>query len=328
MLSPRTRWIAASGALVLALSACSPSDDNPASSSEASASSSVTVTDNHGEQTLETSPKTVVATDNRVFETLDSWDIPLAAAPKAIMPKTVSYTDNEDVINLGNHREPDLEAVVAANPDLVLNGQRFADYYDDFKELTPDAKIVELDPRDDKPFAEELKRQITELGKIFNKNDEATKLTKDFDSSIERVKNSYKEGDTVMAVNVSGGEIGYIAPSKGRTLGPVFDLFNFKPALEIEGASDNHQGDDISVEAMADANPDWILVLDRDAAINPGDGYTPAKQVIEDSEALSNVTAVREGNVIYMPEDTYTNEGIQTYTEFFNSLADSFEKKN
>ena len=29
-----------------------------------------------------------------------------------------------------------------------------------------------------------------------------------------------------------------------------------------------------------------------------------------------------------MPEDTYTNEGIQTYTEFFNALADAMENKS
>ena len=29
-----------------------------------------------------------------------------------------------------------------------------------------------------------------------------------------------------------------------------------------------------------------------------------------------------------MPADTYTNEGIQTYTEFFNALADALEAKN
>ena len=131
-----------------------------------------------------------------------------------------------------------------------------------------------------------------------------------------------------MAVTTSGGEIGYIAPTVGRTLGPVFDILGLTPALEVEGASDDHQGDDISVEAIAKANPDWILVMDRDAAISAdAPSYEPAAVVLEKSEALTSVTAISEGNVVYMPADTYTNEGIQTYTEFFESLADAFEKK-
>ena len=114
----------------------------------------------------------------------------------------------------------------------------------------------------------------------------------------------------------------------GRTFGPLFDEFGFTPALEVEGASDDHQGDDISVEAIADSDPDWIVVLDRDAGVSSEEGATPAAEVIEQSEALQDVTAVKEGNIYYAPADTYTNEGIQTYTEIFNGLADAFESKS
>ena len=37
------------------------------------------------------------------------------------------------------------------------------------------------------------------------------------------------------------------------------------------------------------------------------------------------VTAISTGQVVYAPNDTYTNESIITYTEIFNSLADAFE---
>ncbi len=70
--------------------------------------------------------------------------------------------------------------------------------------------------------------------------------------------------------------------------------------------------------------------MDRDGGTSTGGGpdYVPATTVIEQSQALQNVTAVQEGNIIYLPTDTYTNESIQTYTEFFNSLADLLEKQN
>ncbi len=188
--------------------------------------------------------------------------------------------------------------------------------------------MLNLDPREGEPFADELKRQTTVLGEIFGKQAEAEQINADFDAAIERVNAAYQEGDTVMAVITSGGEIGYVAPGVGRTLGPAFDLFDLTPALEVEGSTD-HQGDDISVEAIAESNPDWILVMDRDAAISADDpAYTPAANVIENSEALQNVTAVQEDHIVFMPADTYTNEGIQTYTEFFNTLADAFESAN
>lgn len=166
------------------------------------------------------------------------------------------------------------------------------------------------------------------LAEVFGKQDEAKTLGEDLDAQVARVKEAYEPGDTVMAINTSGGELGYIAPTVGQTLGPVFDLFDLEPALEVEGASDDHQGDEVSVEAIAKADPDWILVMDRDAAVAADEeGYTPAKQLIEDSEALKDVTAVKEGQVVFAPADTYTNEGIQTFTEFFQDFADALERK-
>lgn len=305
----------------LALSACATSAANEGSGS----GKSVTVEDNNGAQTISLPLTSVVATDNRTFETLSDWGVELSAAAVALMPNTIAYTKDADIIDLGNHREPNLEAVVAVDPQLIINGQRFADFHKDFAELVPDAVVLELDPREGQPFDAELKRQTTVLGEIFGKQAEAKKLNDDLDAAIARAKAAYTAGDKVMGVNVSGGEIGYVAPSNGRTLGPLFDILGLTPALEVEG-SDDHQGDDISVEAIADSNPDIILVMDRDAAVAADEAtYQPAAQVIEGSEALKNVNAVKNGNVIYMPNDTYTNEGIQTYTEFLNMIAEQLE---
>ena len=69
------------------------------------------------------------------------------------------------------------------------------------------------------------------------------------------------------------------------------------------------------------------MVMDRDAAVATTEAsYKPANELIKNSAALQNVTAVKNSNIVYMPADTYTNEGIQTYTEFFNALADQLEK--
>ena len=313
-------------AAALGLAGCAGTAE-PAATTAAAAATSVTVTDNHGEQTVALPPQRVVATDNRTISVLDAWGIDVVAAPLDIFPAGLSYKeDGSTTINLGNHGEPNLEAVVAANPDLIVNGQRFASYYGDFQTLVPDATIVELDPREGEAFDDELKRQVTVLGEIFDKKDEAAKLVADFDASIGRVKKAYDGEAPVMAVITSGGEINYAAPTTGRTLGPVFDILGLEPALASDGSGD-HQGDDISVEAIAASNPEWILVMDRDAGVseNTLETYKPANDLISSSEALKNVPAVTKGHVVYMPASTYLDEGIVTYTTFFNSLADALE---
>lgn len=339
----RRSLIAVLAAGVLALSACGGNTDSGSEESSAanatgsnatssaagatgSATTSVEVEDNNGKHTIAVPPKSVVATDNRTFETLSDWGVELSAAAVSLMPSTISYKTDTSIIDLGTHVEPDLEAVVAVEPDLIINGQRYAQYHDDFVSLAPNATVLELDPRDGQPFDSELKRQVNVLGDIFGKQAEAKKLGDDLDAALARVKAAYNPDDTVMAVITSGGEIGYVVPGAGRTLGPVFDIAGLTPALEVAG-SDDHQGDDISVEAIADSNPNWILVMDRDAAVAADDPeYKPANEILEGSEALANVPAVQNSQIIYMPADTYTNEGIQTYIEFLNSFADALEK--
>ncbi|QPL05087.1 MULTISPECIES: siderophore ABC transporter substrate-binding protein [Actinomyces] len=326
-----------STATALTLAACSGSNDAASGASPAGAEASapgtqasaaptsVTLATNTGDVEVALPVKRPVCLDNRSFEILATWGVSLVAAPKPLIPATVTAFDGEDVVDIGNHREPNLEALVAAEPDVIISGQRFSQFNEDIAALTEGTPLVDLEPRDGEDFASELVRHVTGLGEIFSKQDEAKAIVDSFHKATDKAKSAYDGTSTVMAVNVSGGEIGYIAPHVGRTFGPIFDMLGLTPALEVAGATNDHKGDDISVEAIAESNPDWILVLDRDAAIKSAkDGYTPAEQVIAGNAALQNVTAVTSGHIVYAPADTYTNESILTYTEIMDSLATAF----
>jgi len=295
--------------------------------------STVEITDSHGTITVPVNPKNVVALDNRTFETLSDWGIELAAAPKGVMPGDSPYVEDDSVEDIGNHREPDLEVIAAVDPELVIIGQRFASFYDDIKNIVPNATIIDLNfdvsEEADTPgenLVNGLKDSTIALGQIFDKNEEAEKLVADFDKSIEDVKSTYNETDTVMSVVVSGGDIGFAAPYSGRVWGPMYEIFGWVPALEIDDVSSDHKGDDVSVEAIAQSNPDWIFVLDRDAAISSTSDAVPAQDVIDNSPALQNTSAVTEEKIVYAPDDTYTNESIQTYQELFEGLANVLDK--
>lgn len=338
---PATIIAAITTAASLTLAGCAQTDNTATESTQGSATEknaeeaadkakdgadgTVTIEDNEGTKEVPVNPTSVVALDNRSFEILDQWGVQPVAAARALVPETIpGIADNEDIIDIGNHREPNLEAIVAAEPQVIVSGQRFSDHNAEIEKLAPDAVLIDLEPREGKPLDEEFLRQVEALGKIFDREDEAQQMADDFTQALERAKAAYKPEWKVMAVNVSGGEIGYVAPKVGRTWGPLFDLLGLTPALEIDGGSDDHQGDDISVEAIAEANPDWMLVLDRDAGVRTEDS-APAQQVLDQSQALQGVTAVQKGNLYIAPSDTYTNESIITYTEILNDLADKWE---
>lgn len=290
--------------------------------------STVEINDIYGTVTVPVNPKNVVALDNRTFETLADWGIELAAVPKPIMPADISYVSDESVLDVGSHSEPNLEIIAAVDPELVIVGQRFAKYYEEIKSLVPNAAVINLNfdvsetaATPGENLVNGLKNSTIALGQIFDKNEEAQKLVADFDKAIEDAKAAYNGTDTVMSVIVSGGNIGYSAPITGRVWGPMYEIFGWVPALTVDGSTSDHQGDDVSVEAIAQSNPDWIFVLDRDASVSSTTDAVPAQDVIDNSPALKNITAVIEGKIVYAPNDTYTNESIQTYLELFENLA-------
>ncbi|RLP74093.1 iron ABC transporter substrate-binding protein [Mycetocola tolaasinivorans] len=306
----------------LILTGCTAAPGGTAESATPGASAStVTITDNFGEITVPVKPSRVVALDNTLFKTLNDWNIDLVAAPKGVMgtawPK---YVDNSDVLDIGNHREPDLEKIIEADPDLVLGGYRFGSYYEEIKKMVP--ATIEINPRAEEDVISELKRQTEILGSIFDRREDAAKLSGGLDGAITEAKTASAGIGTVLAVIVSGGKIGYVAPITGRSLGLLYPTLGLTPAIEQDAENTSH-GDDLSPEAIAAANPDWIVVLDRDGGFGESD-YVPAKDVLENAEALKNVTAVTKGQIVYADPSFYLDEGIQSYTRLFTDLGTAF----
>ena len=293
----------------------------------------VEITDIYGTVTVPIKPKTVVALDNRTFQTLEDWGIELAAAPKPVMPAGLAYKTDDSIQDVGSHNEPNLEVIAAVDPDLVIVGQRFASRYEDIKALVPNATVINLNfdvsvdadsPGDN--FVNGFKNSTFALGQIFDKNAEAEKLVADFEAAIAEVEAAYDPSATIMTLVTSGGNIRFSAPMAGRVWGPMYEIFGWTSSLYVDGASSDHQGDDISIEAIAQSNPDWIFVLDRDAMNTSADGFVPAYDLIAASPALGNITAVTQNQMVFAPNDTYTNESIQTYIKLFSDIADALSK--
>ncbi|WP_424449151.1 siderophore ABC transporter substrate-binding protein [Microbacterium arborescens] len=316
--------IALAAALGLAgcASSASPStDETPA----ATVADTVAVTDNHGEIEVPVAPERVVALDNTTFQTLSDWDIDLVAAPKPLMYDLwPNLSGGDDVLDAGLHREPDLEAVISAQPDLIVGGYRFREIYDDLKAIQP--ATIETSPRDGEEQIAELKRQVEILGRVFDREDDAKQLADALDAAVADAKAAYNGTDTVVGLITSGGKISFAAPGEGRGVGAVFPTLGLVPGID-QAAEDASHGDDISVEAIAAANPEWLIVLDRDAMFGE-DGYVSAEELIEGSEALQNVPAVQKDQIIYLAPSFYLDEGIQAYTKLYSDIAAAFAAAN
>jgi iron complex transport system substrate-binding protein len=315
---------------LLALAGCaSPAPEATSTDKPAAAEDyyPVTVTDMAGNEVTIESADSVAITDNRFFQLAADWDLPVSVAPLDLFSPENPLKDSTEILNIGLHSEPDFEQIVAADPDLVINGYRFSgeENAQGVKDAAPDAAFVDMTGPEDQPADEFVVDSLTLLGQVFNKKAEAEALIEEFHTAVDEAKDAYDPEKTVMGLVTSGGEINYSNPTDGRGASIFFSLLDLTPALDAEGTSD-HTGDNVSLEALAQANADYLLVLDRDAAVSEeGQTVVPALELITGSAALSNVTAVKNEAITVMPADYYLTEDVFAYITVLKGLTELFE---
>lgn len=327
---PRVTPAVLVSALALTLAGCGATaqggSDGPGAVSGAAPSpaapATITVAANNGTVEVPTRPQRVVALDNSSFETLEAFGITPVAAPKQLLPENLGeWARNGDILDVGTHREPKLEVVAQARPDLIIGGKRFAKVTPDLQKLAP---VLDLAPSTEKDgYVDALKKQTQTLGEIFGKEAEATQLITALDRSVEAAAKE-SSGQRAFLANHNGGRLDNGAGRIGVLLQPlkVTDVFETK----ADNAS-VHQDSGLAPETVAQKNPDVLIVMDRDAAVSSTrDTATPASQTVAAQKAWAGTTFMKNDAIVYLADNFYVTEGIQAYTDAYTKIADVLGK--
>src|SRR5690606_39865470 len=131
------------------------------------------------------------------------------------------------------------------------------------------------------------------LAQIFDKADEAEALIADLDARVEAIKAKAADAGNALIVLTSGGEVTAYGP--GSRFGILHDTLGITPAVEdVEAAT---HGEAVSFEFILETNPDWLFVVDRDAAT--GEGGAAAAEVL-DNELVAQTTAAQKDQIVYV----------------------------
>lgn len=140
-----------------------------------------------------------------------------------------------------------------------------------------------------------LERDLTELGQIFGREDEAAALIKKQQDSL---KNSFKapEGTTFLMLYSSVGGSPYVAggPSIVTEMGNAVGMKNAFANVDEEWPQ-------VSWEAIAEANPDVIILGDLPARGEPGDKWQEKAADLENNPGTKEMDAVRNKRYIVIP---------------------------
>ena len=229
-----------------------------------------------------------------------------------------SYVTNDSIVNLGNIKEADMEAVMACEPDIIFIGGRLSKSYDALCEIAP---VVFLSTDAEKGVVESTRENAMTIASIFGLEDQVESLMADFDSRIDALK-AFAEGKTAIVGMTTSGSFNVLG-NDGRCsiIGKEIGFENIGVDANIDTST---HGNEASFEFIVEKNPDYIFAMDRDAAIGT-DGAPMAQEILE-NELVESTDAYKNGHVVYLahPNVWYTAEGgIQALSEMLSDLENA-----
>ena len=212
-----------------------------------------------------------------------------------------AYVPGDTIANLGTIKEADLEAVMACEPDVIFIGGRLSASYDALSEIAP---VVFLSTDTQIGVVESVRNNATTIASMFGLEAQVDELMAGFDARIEALA-AFAEGKNAIVGLCTSGSFNILG-SDGRC-----SIISVEIGFDNLGDGDvtATHGNESSFELVVELDPDYMFVLDRDAAIGT-DGAQLAREIVE-NELVMDTDVYRDGHIVYLANPTvwYTAEG-------------------
>ncbi|CAM3398992.1 siderophore ABC transporter substrate-binding protein [Paracoccus nototheniae] len=257
----------------------------------------ITVPTAQGPVTLPGTPQSVAVYDMAALDTITALGVaPTGTIDRILVPALRDAAG--DAAPVGTLFEPDLEALAGLAPDLVIVGGRSATQLSAVSQVAP---AIDMTLGTD--LLADARARIEGYGALFNKTDEAAALTATLDDKLAGLDKAAADQGSMLIVMTNGPKMS--AYGKDSRFGWIFAATGMAEA--VPGLDQANHGQAISHEFIAEANPDWLLVVDRGAAIG-ADGQ--GAEATLRSALVEGTTAWQQDQVIYLdPAATYIAAG-------------------
>lgn len=285
----------------------------------AAAAETLTITHSSGATAVSVTPARTVVLDWAVLDTLEALGVAAAGIPSSTPPPTLARYREGSYIRSGSLFEPDLEALKNAQPDLIILGRRSQPRY---QEVSRFGATIDLTP-DPNDLLGSVVRNTRTLGAIFARQEQAEALIASLERSVAKLRGLTADRGTGLLLLTTGGKMA--AFGKGTRFGMIHDVFGVKPA--VEQLRVGRHGQAVSFEFLLETNPDWLFVMDRDAAIGR-DGVAAAK--LMDNELVRATNAGAKGQIVYLDPATWyllDNSGIRALQSNVEQLIEVFSAR-
>ncbi|MRG85643.1 ABC transporter substrate-binding protein [Salinibacillus xinjiangensis] len=293
-------------------------------------STSVTIKDVYGEQTIDGTPKRVV-----VLEWVYAEDLLALGVQPVGMADIEGYHNwvnidaelSGEVEDVGTRQEPNLEAISRLNPDLIITASyRHDAIMEDLKSIAPTLAFNPYPEDEDSDQYQEMTETFKKIAKVMGKEDQAEVVLSNMEGTFEDVKTKLTEGGFeetpfVLTQAYSGQNT------------PTIRLFTengmatmIMEKLGLQNAYDEtnwevygyNQTDVEALQNFQDAHFFYIVQEDDNVFENQ----------LKGNPAWENLDFVKNDRMYQLPGDTWTFGGPLSAETFANQIAEvMLEKK-
>ncbi|WP_182086508.1 ABC transporter substrate-binding protein [Aureimonas sp. ME7] len=230
-------------------------------------------------------PQIVATFDLAALDTLEALGVRAAGVPAPPVPEALGGYADGRAARIGSLFHPDYDVLRALRPDLVVISQRARPEAQALSRLAP---VLDMTPPDGDGL-EGAKRAIRTLAALFGHEKEAEARLGAIDRHLDGLRQVTAKAGRGLVVMTTGERISVFGP--GSRYDIVHSGFGMAPvATPIPAETHGMVVDD---RFIRDADPDWLFVIDRDAAV----GEAPSADRLA-ATLVAETTAWRRGQVV------------------------------
>lgn len=249
----------------------------------------------------------IVSTTVALTEIMDKLELDLAGVPTSYKKLPDRYSGVKEV---GNPMKPDMEIIKLLKPTDILSVTTLQyDLEPLFKQTGHPANFINLES------LENMKQAILELGRKYDRNEQAKGIVEQFDAKITAIQKK-TEGKTRPKVLILLGIPGsYLVATEHSYIGDLVRILGGQNVIQgqkVEFLASN-------TEFLQQANPDIIL---RAAHGMPEEVVKMFDKEFRENDIWKHFNAVRHNRVYDLDERLFGTTGNLAVSEALDALAE------
>ncbi len=282
------------GILAISMVACAPSSNEESSSTEGE-TVTITVSDAEGKDIdvdFPQNPEKIVALNWQTVDFLQA--VGMEDKIVGCLEVTASTPEHlrelaESIQSVGGMKDPDMEAIMSLQPDIIFSSDRTKAMYDEFSKIAPtmSAYVNYADG-----FMDGYKDLAENHSEIFGVDGEVDEIIEGYEERIEDIADF--AGDQTALLGIFAGGLNTLGNEGRASL--VVNEMGFE---NLAGDENVNHGNISSYESWLKMNPDWMFILDKDTAV--GTEAVSAKEQLEtNNPVIAETNAFKNGQIVYL----------------------------